>query len=45
MLHDPFSPKGAISWIVLGFAAAGVALLVGAVFPKIIPARAASVKL
>lgn len=42
---DPRTFKGFTSWIVLGFIAGGVALLVGTMFPKVIPARASQVRL
>lgn len=45
MLHDPTTGRGFISWGLLGLGAAVVALLVGSMFPALIPARAASVKL
>lgn len=43
MYHDnPKSVKGAASWITLGAVVGLVALLVGSLFPKLIPMRAAS---
>lgn len=45
MLGDPKSFKGGISWALLGLGGSLVALFVGSIFPRIIPARAAGVRL
>lgn len=42
---DPKSSKGAIMWIVTGFFAGLVALLIGYFIPSIIPAGATQTKL
>lgn len=48
MAHEGMNPKsvhGAIKWVGLGLIGALVAVLVGALFPSLIPSRAASVRL
>ncbi len=45
MMHNPSTAKGALSWAIFGFSAAVVALLVGSLFPSIIPTGATKVRL
>jgi hypothetical protein len=42
---DPKTGSGAVGWVVLGSVAAVLALLVGTMFPSIIPARATQSRL
>jgi hypothetical protein len=45
LFSAPTSGKGFLGYAALGFSGAVVALLVGALFPSLIPARATTVKL
>ena len=44
-LGNPSTAKGFMHWAFLGFCAASLALLVGMVFPSIVPAGATQSKL
>lgn len=45
MVIDPKSVNGALGWITVGALAAIAALIVGSMFPQIIPARATQSRL
>jgi hypothetical protein len=44
MTIDPMHPKGVFAWILGGFIAGFVALLIGHLVPQIIPAKAAQTR-
>lgn len=42
---NPKTAKGFLGWIALGFLGGGIALVIGAFVPRLIPARAAQARL